>query len=310
MAWVPGTNTIFYTEKNTGKIRVVKAGQLKRTVCADLPVDNDGEQGGLGIVLHPDYATNHFLYVYFSSRGAQDNRIARFEVVDDRCTNKTIIFSGIPDYFIHNGGQLEFVDGYLFVTTGDAGNQGSAQNLNTLAGKVLRLNPDGSIPEDNPFPFPSGHPAVWSYGHRNGFGLAARADTSQLFQSENGPGCDDEVNIILEGENYGWGQNYPCSGPGVGTTPTAALREWTPTIAPTDLTWYRGRLDVLHDTLLMGDYNDGSIHRFELNEDGTDITDESIVHVASRGVLDVARGPRGWLYFLTPSAIKRIKEVP
>lgn len=310
MAWVQGTGTVFFTEKNSGKLREMHRGTLRPVPCINLRVDSSGEQGLLGIVLDPDYSTNHFLYVYFSSKGADDNRVARFEVVDHVCTDKTVLLDGIPDNSIHNGGQLEFVDGYLFISTGDAANPNFAQNLNSLAGKILRINSDGTIPEDNPYDFPAAHPAVWSYGHRNTFGLAARGDTGQLLQSENGPGCDDEVNIILPGENYGWGPSYSCAGPGVGVDPMPPLREWTPTIAPTDVVFYEGRLDALDGTLLMGDYNRGRIHRFELSKDGLDITDESIAHNEGGSIIDVAKGPGGWVYYLTETTIKRIKEIP
>ena len=311
MAWAPGTKTIFYTEKDTGKIRVIRNGVLQPGACRNLRVDSVGEQGALGIVLDPDYATNGYLYVYYSSVGQNDNRIARFKVVNDECVDMTVIFRGIPDYIIHNGGQLEFMGGFLFVTAGDAGKQEKAQDKNSLAGKVLRLNPDGSIPEDNPYEFPTGHPAVWSFGHRNGFGLATRGATDQLFESENGPGCDDELNKIDPAANYGWGDNndYEC-GSGLGLDPVDPLRAWTPTIAPTDLAWYEGKLDAFDGTLLMSDYNDGNIHSFELNETGTAITDESIVHETSTSLMDVAKGPGGWVYFLTPGAIRRIRNAP
>ena len=310
MAWVPGTKTVYYTEKNTGKIRVLHRGRLLAEACRNLSVNNSGERGALGITLHPDFADNKFIYVYFSSKPGGDNRIARFTVVGRKCTNMTLILDGIPDYVIHNGGQLEFQNGYLFVTTGDAGNQAAAQNRNSLAGKVLRLNPDGSIPEGNPFTFPPDHPAVWSYGHRNGFGLASRPNTGQLFQSENGPGCDDEVNAIVAGANYGWGPNYDCDGPQVGADPVRPLRSWTPTIAPTDMTWYEGRINRLDGTLLMSDYNEGDLHSWELNAAGTELTEEYRFHETNSSLMDVAKGPGGWVYFLTSTAIKRIRETP
>lgn len=310
MAWVPGTETIYYTEKDTGKIRVLRRGTLLARACRNLSVNYGGEQGALGIALHPDFANNKFLYVYFSSKPGGDNRIARFTVVRRKCTNMRVIFDGIPDKVVHNGGQLEFQDGHLFVTTGDAENPAASQNQRSLAGKVLRLKPNGSIPDDNPFQFPTGHPAVWSYGHRNGFGLAARPNTGQLFQSENGPGCDDELNAIVAGANYGWGADYDCDGPAVGINPVPPLRSWSPTIAPTDMTWYEGRVDALRGGLLMSDYNDGNIHRFTLNKAGTAIIDESIVHDTNTSLMDVEKGPGGWVYFLTPGAIRRIREVP
>ena len=313
MVHVPGTKTIFFTEKNTGKIRILKGRELLEKPCYNLRVENTNEQGAQGIALDPDYQNNHYLYVYFRSKQPTNaNRVVRFVVDDHQCIEKTLIFTDIPSSIIHNGGQLEFLDGYLFVSTGDAYDQGGVQDTSNLKGKILRINPDGSVPEDNPFSSPLDPNPVWSYGHRNPFGLTTRPGTSQLLETENGPNCDDEINLIGEGNNYGWGDGYPsdCEGPKVGVDPVDPLRRWGPTIAPTDPTWYRGPLEGLDDSLIMGDYNFGQIWQLQLNEDGTAVEEETVIHDQRKGIIDVARGPRGWLYFSTANSIKRFVAEP
>ncbi|MDQ4096107.1 MAG: PQQ-dependent sugar dehydrogenase [Actinomycetota bacterium] len=321
MVHVPGTRKIFFTEKNTGQVRVMRKRRVLETPCVDLKVFNDGERGAAGITLHPNYATNHWLYVYFSSNVHDDNRIARFKVENNLCTNRKIIFEDIPTAPTHNGGQLEFLDGYLFVSTGDAQSAVDAQDTTGVAGKVLRLNANGSIPEGNPF-----DNAVWSYGHRNPFGLAARQEPAQLFESENGPTCADELNFIEEGLNYSWGEGATkgqayadyqedyCAAPPPQETPPLVSwgdgddNETDPTIVPTDMVWYRGPLDAADDRLLMGAFKLGAIYSFNVDASGQLVGAPKVLHDGPRYVLDVARGPGGWVYYLTISGMYRIVE--
>lgn len=310
MAWVPGTRKIFFTEKGSGKIRVMRRRNLLTRPCWDLPVENDGERGALGIALDPDYPTNHYLYVYFSSLTHEDNRVVRFTVEDNRCTDRFLVISGIPAGNRHNGGQLEFMDGYLFISTGEIGQPERAQDTEDTAGKILRILPNGDIPGDNPFETGGSPNAVWSYGHRNAFGLAVKPDTSQLYESENGPGCLDELNYIVEADNYGWGpeSSTDCTHPGDGIDPRDPMRTWTPTIAPTDLAWYEGRLGPFDESLLMADYKEGKIRRFRLAPDGESVETARAVYNGPDPILDVAKGPGGWVYFLTTEGISRIVE--
>lgn len=202
----------------------------------------------------------------------------------------------------HNGGQLEFVGGKLFVSTGEAASPSESQDRESRLGKILRYNPDGTIPNDNPF---GPQNPVWSYGHRNPFGLTHKPGTEKIYVSENGPQCDDEFNYIVKGRNYGWGVGYRCGTAGVGLDPTPPIRRWSDIIVPTDPTWYRGRLEALRG-LLMGDYGSGNIHRFRMNDSNTDVLADRIVYNSSDSILDVSEGPGRWLYFLTPTAIMRV----
>ncbi|MDQ4065617.1 MAG: PQQ-dependent sugar dehydrogenase, partial [Actinomycetota bacterium] len=307
MAWVPGTRKIFFTEKNTGKIRVMVGRDLLDAACVDLDVHSSGESGALGIVLHPRFKTNHKLYVYYTNATPLENRVSSFIVENNRCTNRRNIITGIRyGGGYHNGGQLEFVGGKLFVATGEAHEPAEAQDTNNRLGKILRYNGNGTIPKGNPFNSQIlGRNPVWSYGHRNPFGLAHKPGTTKIYSSENGPSCDDEVNFIVAGRNYGWGPNYQCGTPGVGINPKPPIRRYSDVIVPTDMTWYAGRLKALRG-LLMGDYGTGRIHRFVLNDSASAVRDEKIVLDAGSGVLDVSIGPGRWLYFLTSSAILRV----
>ena len=303
MAWVKGTRKIFFTEKNSGRIRVMQGRKLLTRPCADLDVRSEGEAGLLGIALHPGFKRNRRLYVFYTNASPEESRVTRFVVRDNRCTNAQHIVTGISATSgYHIGGQLEFVGNKLFVSVGEDHNPANAQNTLNRLGKILRYNADGSVPDDNPFG-PTN--PVWSYGHRNPFGLAHKPGTSRLYSSENGPQCDDELNHIVKERNYGWGAAYQCGTAGVGSNPKAPIVRWENIIVPTDLTWYRGRLKSLNG-LLMGDFDDGRIHRFEMNERATRVRRDVIVYDGADPIIDVAKGPGGWLYFLTTSAIMRV----
>lgn len=301
MAWVKGTRKIFFTEKG-GAIRVMKRGRLLTQPCATLPVNSDGERGALGIALHPRFKRNHRLYVYFTNASPIENRVRRYIVDGNMCTQPRDIVTGIRSQTIHNGGQIEIVRGKLFVAVGEAGDPSLAQDTGSRLGKILRFRPDGTVPNDNPFG-PTN--PVWSYGHRNPFGLAHKPGTGKVYSSENGPSCDDELNYIRRGRNYGWGSNYQCGTAGVGIDPKGPMVRWSNIIVPTDPTWYKGKLRALNG-LIMGDYGNGRLHSFVMNDSSSRVRRDRIVYDGADGIVDVSKGPGGWLYFLTNNAIKRV----
>ncbi len=195
--------SIIFTER-PGRIRLVDAqGNLQEEPL--LTMDNVaavGEGGLLGIALHPDFEENGWVYLYYTYRenGNLLNRVSRFTMQDTTLSGEKTIIEGIPGASNHDGGRIKFgPDDFLYITTGDAGNAESAQDLDSLAGKILRLNDDGSVPDDNPF---SGSP-VWSYGHRNPEGLAWDG-AGRLWATEHGSSATDELNLIEPGSNYGW----------------------------------------------------------------------------------------------------------
>ena len=180
------------SERNTARILSVTAdGEVTEVGVVD-GVSPGGEGGLQGIAVHEDW-----LYVYYTA--ASDNRVVRMPFDGSSLGDQEVIIDGIPKAGIHNGGRIRFgPDGLLYVATGDASETGRSQDIDSPAGKILRLNPDGSVPDGNPF-----DSAVWSYGHRNPQGIAWD-DGGQLWASEFGQNTWDELNLIEAGENYGW----------------------------------------------------------------------------------------------------------
>ncbi len=193
-----------------------------------------GESGLLGMVLHPDFIKNPYVFVVYNYReSVRKERLVRYTYSNGKLVSPVTLLEGIAGANNHNGSRLIIdVDNKLYMTTGDAGITSNSQNLNSLNGKVLRLNLDGSIPEDNPFP----GSYVWTWGHRNAQGLVISPD-GIMYSSEHGPANDDELNIIEKGRNYGWPEvegfcdgefeNQVCADSNV-FEPIAA---WTPTLA-------------------------------------------------------------------------------
>jgi glucose/arabinose dehydrogenase len=303
MAWEGGTTRLFFTEKNSGRIRVMLGRTLLRKPCAVLPVNNEGERGAMGIGLGPNLGSRRHLYVFYTNRSPLENRVTRFTLEGNRCTNPRQVVTGLPASSVqHHGGHLEIVGDKLFVSTGDQQRPELAQRVSSRAGKILRYTLDGTIPADNPH----GN-AVWSTGQRNPYGLAHRPGTGWLFATDNGPECDDEVNRIVRGGNYGWGPGYSCGTAGVGPSPSGPEFRWSTPVAPTDAAWYSGRLPSLSGALLVADYIHGRLHRFTVGGSGA-VTGPQVAYDSNgeRHIVDVSPGPGRWLYFATPTAIYRI----
>ena len=308
MAWVEGSDEIFFTEKATGNIRILRGRELVEAPCATLAANSDGERGTLGIVLHPEYESNGYLYVYYTNADPLENRVTRFTVNGDACTDPVDIVTGIPttDSSLHVGGQLEIVDDHLFVSVGDGLVEEAAQDKSSPLGKINRYNLDGSIPSDNPFSNGGNPSPAWNLGHRNPFGLAHNPETGQIYSTENGPDCDDELNLIEKGVNYGWGPGWECGTAGVGEDPRAALATWTPPIVVTDPWFYMGATADLAGFLYAGDFGSGKLHRFVMNAEGTRVIKDETIYDSPSQIVDVTEGPEGLLYFATPTGIYRL----
>jgi glucose/arabinose dehydrogenase len=181
-------------ERTTGRIMRIPRGGGTAHVAMQVPgVNFDGEGGLLGLALSPSYRSDHLIYAYVTT--SSDNRIVRFTLGGALHP----ILTGIAHASIHNGGRIAFgPDGKLYAGVGDAGNTSNAQNLNSLNGKILRINSNGTVPSDNPFGTP-----VWTYGHRNVQGLSWDS-AGRLWATEFGQNTYDEVNLIVKGHNYGW----------------------------------------------------------------------------------------------------------
>jgi glucose/arabinose dehydrogenase len=195
IAFLPNRHALV-AERTTGRIlEFGPRGGRGRVVMTVPGVDtNEGEGGLLGLAVSPDYRSDKLVYAYFTS--GRDNRIVRFRLGGAVHP----ILTGIQRYVFHNGGRIAFgPDGKLYAGVGEAGDKPLAQNRGSLNGKILRMNPDGSVPSDNPF----GGSRVWSYGHRNVQGLAWDR-RHRLWATEFGQDRFDEVNLIRKGRNYGW----------------------------------------------------------------------------------------------------------
>jgi glucose/arabinose dehydrogenase len=202
---------IFVTER-PGNIRMIKDGQLQAAPWIVLDVAASGEGGLLGMALDPAFSVNHYVYVaytYKTIEGTLQNRLVRLH--ENTATGKgemdKVLLDNVQAGSVHDGGRIKFgPDGKLYWTIGEANNPELAQNLTSLNGKILRINPDGTIPDDNPI---FGSP-IYSYGHRNPEGLAWQPGTGRLYSAEHGPSGgsygvgQDEVNLIEPGKNYGW----------------------------------------------------------------------------------------------------------
>lgn len=195
--------SILFTER-PGRLRLITpSGALILTPVATIKdVKAIGEGGLLGVVLHPNFAKNHYLYLYYTYSGSESrtlNKVVRFVYADNHLSDEKIILSDIPGSANHNGGRLKFgPDGFLYITTGDSQAPSLAQDKSSLAGKILRVTDEGRPAAGNPF-----DNEVYSYGHRNPQGLAWD-ETGQLWETEHGSSAGDEINLIEKGGNYGW----------------------------------------------------------------------------------------------------------
>ncbi|MFZ2719346.1 MAG: PQQ-dependent sugar dehydrogenase, partial [Minisyncoccia bacterium] len=236
-----------------GRIRVIENGTLlEKPLHTFSEVSTGGEEGLMSLTLHPSYASNKYVYASYAYKKGADMfvKVVRFKD-GDSISIITTILDGIPAAQFHAGSELAFgPDGKLYITTGDATERELAQDKDSLAGKILRLSDDGSIPNDNPF-----GTAVWSYGHRNPQGISWNSK-GELFETEHGPsgfdgpGGGDEVNKIEKGGNYGW--------PLVSHTKSlegtiSPLLVFTPTEAPASALVYSGKLfPQFKDNLFFG----------------------------------------------------------
>ena len=202
--WLPD-GTVLFTERD-GYLRVIQDGNLLPEPLLSLQVA--GVEGGmLGVAVDPNYTENHYIYLYYTYNEFLStlNKLVRYELYDGVLTEEQVLLDGIPGGPFHDGGRIQFgPDGKLYVTTGDAGDPNLSQDLNSLAGKILRINPDGTIPDDNPW---SDSP-IYTIGHRNPQGISWDG-SGNLVATEHGPSgwrgsAHDEINVIIPGNNYGW----------------------------------------------------------------------------------------------------------
>jgi quinoprotein glucose dehydrogenase len=293
-----GSGRAFFSERVTGNVWEI-VGEEKYKLIRHLPiapVTGHNETGVIGIALDPDFDENGYFYAYYTDGSDVDSDIVNKVVKFREKGEIKLLLDNIPAGRIHNGGIVAIgPDNKLYVGVGIGNDiKQKAQDVDYLGGKVLRINLDGSIPHDNPFP---GSP-VYSYGHRNMFGLAFHPKNGQLYICEEGPETDDEINIIKPGGNYGWPEAVGYS---YGHKYVDPIHIWTPTITPTQ-SYFDG------DSLYFGSYNEGTVHKLTLTPDGSKVKKDKIVYKgAPWGVIGVFKSPTGEHFVARSDVILKVK---
>jgi glucose/arabinose dehydrogenase len=268
--------------------------------------ESNNEGGLLGMALHPNFSQNGFLYVVYDYRnsGVYTEKLVRYTYANNTLNSPFVLIDGIKANSNHDGSRLWITNEAIpkiFMTTGDALDQSLPQSVNALNGKILRLNLDGSIPADNPFP----NNPVWSYGHRNPQGLVMANNI--LYSSEHGPDIEDELNIIEKGRNYGWPNVMgPCDGSEVSFCTTNNVKEpiWSSgngTIAVCGLDYYASDLiPQWKNSLLMLTLKNASIRQIKLSGDGHSVIQTQTYFKDEWGRLrDLCISPAGRVYVCT-----------
>jgi glucose/arabinose dehydrogenase len=327
LTWLP-SGEMLVTERG-GQLRIVRNGALDPQPVTGVPtVRAAGLSGLFDVVLHPQFATNRFVYLSYNkpvteqqqglgiARGVWNGR-ALTDVRDIFVTTDTASVS-----------RLAFGrDGKLYASTfGNAGDGMGAQNPMSLAGKVLRLNDDGSVPSDNPFSGKAGYkPEIYTLGHRSTLGLAVHPGTGALWENENGPNGGDEINVLKPGANYGWplvslGRSYPGPWQSKGFSREGfedPIVYWTPAIAVSGMAFYTGNKlpkwkgDVFVGGMRMGEIpGTGHLQRILFNQNMEELRREMLLVDLRQRIRDVRQGPDELLYLLTDEndgAILRIE---
>ena len=284
----------------------------------------EGQGGMLDVAVGPDYASDGWIYFTYSkaSKSEAATTLARARIRNDRLLDwqDLLVTDSATDTRRHFGSRIAFDDqGHVFFGVGDRGKRDMAQDLGNHIGTIMRLNLDGSVPRDNPFVGdPNARDEIWSYGHRNPQGLLFDRETQRLWSIEHGPRGGDEINLVLQGRNYGWpvtshGKEY--WGPiavGEGTSKPGIeqpRKVYIPSIAPGSLIMYRGdAFPAWRGNLLAGALKLQHLNRISLSESGQAIGEERLLEDLGERIRTLLQGPEGWIYFSTDSGrILRIR---
>lgn len=283
------------------------SGQQQSAPFATLQVDSTFERGLLGIAVDPQFADNHYVYVYYSKPGDPVvNTTLRYTERDGKGQEPTVIFEApvLTGAGNHNGGNLHFgPDDKLYISIGENARPAFAQDTQSAYGKILRLNRDGSVPDDNPFaPAP-----VWAYGLRNPFDFTFDPQSGNLWATDNGPSCDDELNLIRREQSYGWGPDYQCGNVGEGSI--APVLRWSDPEAVTGVLVYSGdAIPAWKNSLLICAYGNRALYRAPLTADRTGVSEVRQVALPD-GIgcgTDIEQALDGSLYLNDPPNIHRI----
>ena len=319
LAFLPD-GRMLVTEKE-GRLRLVRPDGTLSDPLAGVPEVYDGGQGGLlDVALDPDFAANQLVYLSFSEPGSEGagTAVARGKLGDGRLDDVEVIWRQQPklDSGQHFGSRLVFLkDGTLIVTLGDRNTRRYIPDKKAQIGKLVRINRDGSIPEDNPFVSNADYsPDIYSLGHRNVQGATLHPDTGALWTVEHGARGGDEINIPQPGKNYGWpvisyGREYSGEKIGEGTAKPGLEQPayyWDPSIAPSGMTFYTGdKFPAWKGSLFVGALKFQLLARLEV--DGNRIVkEERLLEDMGERIRDVVQGPDGYLYLLTDEDDGRI----
>ena len=317
MTWLPGGD-ILVTEK-PGRLRIVRDGQLLPEAVPGVPeVLYQGQGGMFEVVAHPNFSENRWVYLSYAKPvgDSSSTAIVRGRFENDQLTNVVEVFTAEALGFGHYGGKIVFDnDGYMFLTLGDrqAPSRGDlrahpAQDRSNHQGVIVRLNDDGSVPDDNPFVGDRDIlPEIWSYGHRSPQGLALRPETGAQWMTEHGPQGGDELNRVQPGNNYGWpvigyGVNYGSSGSpiheGIGEEGMAGpTHVWVPSIAVSGLMVYTGdKFPMWHGSIMSGSLAGEQLARLHMSDNYQDVIVEETLAYGMGRIRDVRQGPDGYIY--------------
>lgn len=304
IAWA-ADGRMFFTER-PGRVRVYENGSLRPQPVYTVPdVESRGEAGLMSIALHPQFSSNHLVYLsYAYNADGLRVRVVRFRETPGGFTDRKVIIENIPAARAHAGCRLRFgPDGKLYITTGDATDRELAQRLDSVAGKILRLNDDGTVPNDNPFVGrPDARPEIWAVGSRNAQGIDFQPGTNLLFGTEHGPsgfdgpGGGDEVNIYERGKNYGWPTiHHRATQAGM----ESPLLEYTPACAPASAMFYRGSVfPQFKGNFFFGCLR--GLRMIRVTLDGRRVmSQEDLLEGQYGRIREIAEGPDGLIYFST-----------
>lgn len=302
-----------------GNIKLIRNGKLSEKLYAKIEVAHIGEGGLMGLALHPLFPKEPYIYAMHTYKQGDIlyNRVVRLKDYDNEGRIDRVIIDNIPGGKFHNGGRIAFgPDGMLYITTGEIFDAELAQDLKSLGGKILRVTPEGSIPNDNPFK----ESPVYSYGHRNPQGICWHPGTNKLYEAEHGPSGEfgrfahDEINIIVKGGNYGWPKVIGAGGSKLFIDPIVVWKNATP---PSGITFYKGDLmRHLKGNLFIATLRSESLIRINLESSGEKITriERWFASDSRKGkygrIRDVIEGPDGALYFLTSNTDGRGSPSP
>ncbi|WP_134670990.1 PQQ-dependent sugar dehydrogenase [Halorussus marinus] len=292
-----------YVTERPGRIQRVTPDGDERELIADFTdrIAHRGEGGLLGLAFHPEDPDLAYTYGTYRVDGDLLNRVVRHRVAEGFAPDGVVV-DAIPAGTVHDGGRIAFgPEGYLYVTTGDAGDPERARDRESLAGKVLRVAPDGDAHPDNPA---EGDPRVFTYGHRNPQGLAWADGT--LFGTEHGPDRDDEINVLRAGRNYGWPD---AMGPSDDESYVDPVTSYTPTIAPGSAAVYDGPIDDWRGDLFVGTLAGRHLRRVRI-EDGSVVDEERLLDEEYGRLRTAFTGPDDHLYVTTSNQDGRGTPAP